>query len=82
MATAAKNPAAKNAAPKATRAALKPDAELAVDSSGPKVDVTVPRGFNLQRDDGVTVRYNAGQYQMPKADAEHWYSQANGVTID
>lgn len=43
------------------------------------VTVTVPKAFTLHGDDGRAVTYEAGVQEMPAANANHWYSRANGV---
>lgn len=64
-----------------------PEGKSADDAKLPKrtpaaqalVSVTVPQPFNLTRDDGSRVRYEAGVQDMHRDDAEHWYAQAHGV---
>lgn len=45
------------------------------------VTVNVPRAFRLTLDDRTEVAYHPGAAMMPISHAEHWYAQANGVTI-
>lgn len=46
------------------------------------VTVNVPRPFRLTLDNHHEVRYDQiGAVLMPRSHAEHWYAQANGVTI-
>lgn len=55
------------------------DAKLPKRTNTALVSVTVPQPFNLTRDDGSRVRYEAGVQDMHRDDAEHWYAQAHGV---
>ena len=45
------------------------------------VVVNVPRGFRLSLDDYSQFEFHAGTQTVPREYAEHWYSQAHGVTI-
>lgn len=45
------------------------------------VAVNVPRAFNLRLDYEKVKHVAAGPQRMLRADAEHWYSKANGVTV-
>lgn len=45
------------------------------------VIVSVPKAFELTRDGHVSKKYAAGTQEMPRLDAEHWFSKAQGVTI-
>lgn len=45
------------------------------------VTANVPKGFRLTLDDGTQLAYSIGAQLMPQSHAEHWYAQANGVTI-
>lgn len=47
--------------------------------AGEKVTVIVPKAFTLTRDDRAEIPFAAGVQEMYVEDAEHWYSQANGV---
>ena len=46
------------------------------------VPVMVPKGFMLTDDNHQTHKYSAGPQRMRRDHAEHWYSKANGVTLD
>jgi len=48
---------------------------------GDLVQTIVPKTFTLTRDGGVPITYHAGFVNMPRSDAEHWWSKAQGVEI-
>ena len=45
------------------------------------VTVMVPKAFNLTMSPSQTIKVPAGVQEMTLAQAEHWYSKANGVSI-
>lgn len=70
---------AKNAAP---RRQLSPGAAVDESKEDPSlVLVTVPHDYRLTIDAHHEVHYKAGTQRMPKEHAEHWYTQAHGVTL-
>lgn len=52
-----------------------------VDADDEIIMANVKQAFNFTDDNHKTTRYEAGAQKMPRSHAEHWYSQANGVTI-
>ena len=44
-----------------------------------QIQVNAPRAFTLTRDGQQEIRIRAGVQMMPLADAEHWWSKAQGV---
>lgn len=48
---------------------------------GELVTVIVPKAFVLTRDDHSEVHFKQGTSEHHLADVEHWYAQANGVTV-
>lgn len=45
------------------------------------VNVNIPRAFTLTEQNGSKVSFVPGPGKMTKAQAEHWWSKNNGVTI-
>lgn len=43
--------------------------------------VTVPKAYKLRLDDHTSREFKAGVQWMPREQAIHWYSVANGVAI-
>ena len=49
--------------------------------AGETVLVQIPKDFKFRDDDHVEHRLQAGVHRIPVAWADHWYVQANGVTV-
>ena len=62
----------------ATEAVMQAADEVTADDS---VFVSVPKAFQLRLTHEKVLSIPSGARSMPRAHAEHWYSQANGVTI-
>ena len=45
------------------------------------VTVLVPKPFTLTRDGHQPIKYPAGMQEMPRMDADHWWSKVNGVEV-
>jgi len=45
------------------------------------VMANVPKAFKLRLDHHKLIEYKPGAQRMPRAHAEHWYAEANGVTV-
>ena len=44
--------------------------------------VKIPKAYRLIDDGHIEHRYAAGMFKMRRDHAEHWYSKANGVTVE
>lgn len=64
----------------ALRAKVEEEAQRKAEADGFVIAV-VPKGFELTRDGHVPIKYGPGTQRMPKNDANHWFSKAQGVTI-
>lgn len=74
-------PSADDGAPTVDSKAPEAAAPAADTTAEETVTVTVPKAFRLRLDPQTELQFKAGIQEMTRANAEHWYSKANGVVI-